>query len=502
MRLPCIRASRTVLAVALVCRPSAAEQAIGVSDARTALPGVVRVPMLDFGAPRMSAALDTGYAVTESQHGEGAHHRASGTFGFGLAPMRMLELGLLASIRHDRHPADAIGPDQGTTGQFSAAGRTGTRVGPALQLGAEAAVMFPGSEKLGDSVSHPAFDLRALLGSVPQHGVRSAAFLGFRFDRTAGVGANAPRYREGDRLALGLSQFNSVLVGTGIIVPLGSRELLAEVSADLLVGTSAPRVTQSPLRADVGMRQPVSEHLWFELLSELSLSSRPVVAVGSPLVPVEPRLTITVGLRYRSGPRAPDRVRPTSIAQAPAGPIKSAEPQPIAPEPVMPATGQAQVTVCDTAGQPLSDAVVTLVTEQGELPLQFRSGSTFALDSVPVGHAKLVVRADLMRDWVGEVDIVSGKPLEQRVEMLPAENSGQIRGLVRGFDGRALAAHVQIEPGARNEHAGADGVFSVDVPPGRYRVKVYLDGYQSQERVVDVGKNGVMVLNVDLQRGR
>ncbi len=86
--------------------------------------------------------------------------------------------------------------------------------------------------------------------------------------------------------------------------------------------------------------------------------------------------------------------------------------------------------------------------------------------------------------------------------MLPAENSGQIRGLVRGFDGRALAAHVQIEPGARNEHAGADGVFSVDVPPGRYRVKVYLDGYQSQERVVDVGKNGVMVLNVDLQRGR
>jgi hypothetical protein len=150
----------------------------------------------------------------------------------------------------------------------------------------------------------------------------------------------------------------------------------------------------------------------------------------------------------------------------------------------------------------LSDAVVTLLTPQGPRTLEFQSGSTFLLDPAPVGHARLEVRADLMRDWVGDVDIATHEPLRLRVQMLAAASSGQIRGLVRGFDGRALRARVQIEPGGRTERAGADGVFSVDVAPGTYRVRIELDGYQSQERAVKVDKNGVMVLNVDLQRSR
>jgi hypothetical protein len=369
-----------------------------------------------------------------------------------------------------------------------------------LQVGAEATVGFPGAEKIGDSLSSPALDLRALIGWVPKNGPRLAGFWGFRFDGTSGVGSNAARYRPGDRLALGLSEFNAILAGTGVVIPVGRTELLGEVSADLLVGGGAPRLTQSPLRADVGVRRAVSNHLWAELLSEFSLSSRPDIGPSSPLIPVEPRFTITIGLRYRIGPPALQQSRPAQTAPPPASTNKPAVQAPTPGEAAEPATSKVQVAVFDAAGHPLSDAVVTLSTAQGEHSLDFQSGSTFSLESVPVGRARLEVRADLMRDWVKEVEITKDMPLNLRIEMLAAPNSGQIRGLVRGFDGRALPARVYIEPGDRHEGAGADGVFSVDVAPGKYRVRVYLDGYQSQERSVEVGKNGVMVLNVDLQR--
>jgi hypothetical protein len=457
--------------------------------------------MLDFTAPRFSVALDSGYGMTESQRSEGSHHRALGTLGVGAAPIPGLELGMLAGVRRDWHPNDAAGSDSGTMGQLSFTARAGTKISRSLRVGADAAVTFPGAESIGDSLSSPAFDLRALSGWVPDRGPRLAGFLGFRFDRSSGAGDNAAHYRFGDRLALGLSDFNAVLAGVGVLIPFGRTELLGEASGDLLVGNGAPHTPQSPLRADVGVRRALSDNLWAELLSEFSLSSRPALSPNSSLVPVEPRLTITIGIRYRASRHAPERFQspaPTADSRVTAAPI---EPTAIG-EPAAPVTSKALVTVFDSNGYPLSDAVVTLLTPQGPRTLEFQSGSTFLLDPAPVGHARLEVRADLMRDWVGDVDIATHEPLRLRVQMLAAASSGQIRGLVRGFDGRALRARVQIEPGGRTERAGADGVFSVDVAPGTYRVRIELDGYQSQERAVKVDKNGVMVLNVDLQRSR
>jgi hypothetical protein len=159
------------------------------------------------------------------------------------------------------------------------------------------------------------------------------------------------------------------------------------------------------------------------------------------------------------------------------------------------------VTVFDHEGHPLSDATVELTTSLGSQPLSFQAGSTFELEQAPLGAATISAKADLMREYSKPIEVKSEGQTELRIDMVGADVSGQIRGQVRAFNGHPLAAHVSIEPGTRESQAGPDGTFGVDVPPGKYKVKIWLDGYKPQERSVQVGKRGVMVLNVDLQEG-
>jgi hypothetical protein len=500
MRRTCM-ATAALWAIALSAAVTSAQQSHSVGDASSALPGVKRVPVIGGTAPRVSGAFDAGYGLTESQKSEGAHHRILGTVGLGLVPLRGLELGVLGGIRYDRHPNDGTAIDTGTVGQFSFVTRYSARMGRAFAAGADLGANFPGSEKPIDSLSGPAIDARALFGWVPEDGIRFAGYAGYRFDRTAHLGRDAMYYRAGDRLALGLSDFNAVLVGAGVVVPAGRLEVLGEITGDLLIGTSAPALTQSPLRVDFGVRHPISKHWQAELLSEFALSSRPNITPNSPLIPVEPRFGISIGLRYRIWDSS-DR-QSAAIESEPRS-TASVAPAPTSPPPVAvaPATGRLVVTVVDHEGHPLSDAVVELVSDARTTTLDFQSGSTFAADAVTVGHGHLTVHADLMQDWVQDVEITAAHPLELRVEMVAAEVSGKIRGQIRAFDGKNLPAHVRITPGDQEVQAGSDGTFSVDVPPGKYRVNIRLNGYQPQQRSVEVGKNGIMVLNVDMQKGR
>jgi hypothetical protein len=48
---------------------------------------------------------------------------------------------------------------------------------------------------------------------------------------------------------------------------------------------------------------------------------------------------------------------------------------------------------------------------------------------------------------------------------------------------------------------GADGTFSVEVPPGSYDVVIEAVGHKTQRRTVNVAVDGVVVLNADLLRG-
>jgi len=470
-----------------------------VGDASDALPGVVRAPIVGVPTPRLALALDAGYAFTEALADEGAHHRLIGQLGVGLAPLDWLEVGVRALGRHDRHPDDGMGADSGTTTDLALLARGGGDVGSGFRLGGDLGARFPGSESVGDSLSSPAVDARALFTWAQASGVHLAGFAGYRFDQTEGVAGDSDRYRLGDRIALGASEFDAVLVGVGALVPVASAELLAEVSGDVLVGSGAPGFSQSPLRASLGARIGLTDSAAVELQSDISLSSRPDVGPDSPLIPIEPRFSVLAGFRYRfwNGP-APE---PAPVVAPPPKPKPVAAPPPPKPAPVVapPPMNALRVTVVDkTTGHPLSDAEAEIVVGGQTRPLQFVTESTFEIAEVPVGTVELVVRAERLKDWRRQVEVTEGEPLEVRVEMIPAANSGQIRGLIRGFDGKGLAAQVSIQPGAHEVQSDADGSFVVDVPPGNYTVEVSLAGYRTQKLTAKVGKDGVIVLNVDM----
>jgi hypothetical protein len=412
----------------------------------------------------------------------------------------------MTTLRYDRHPSDGMGVDSGAIGQAGLVSRYGLRLTRSLALGIDVGALFPGAEKPADALSSPAIDARALAGWLPDSGLRLAAYVGYRFDYTSGVGGNAPRYRPGDRLALGVSDFDAVLAGLGTVLRLGSLELLGELTADIMVGQRSPSIVESPWRADLGVRQWVSRRLQLELLSEVALNARPSIASDAPLVPVEPRISIALGMRYQftHAAHAPPPASPPPAVEPALAPTPSSadDRSQESPPAALPATGHLVVSVFDHEGHPLSDAAVELVTAAGARPLQFRTGSTFEIEDAPVGAAKVWVKADLMRESVAEVEITKNGRSELRIDMSSADVSGQIRGQVRAFDGRRLAAHVLIEPGTHESQAGPDGTFSMDVPPGKYKVKVWMDGFQPQERSVQVSKRGVTVLNLDLQKGK
>jgi len=470
-----------------------------VGDASDSLPGVVRAPIVGVPTPRLALALDAGYAFTEAQVDEGAHHRLIGQLGVGLAPLEWLELGVRALGRHDRHPDDGMGADSGTTTDLALLARGGGDVGSGFRLGGDLAARFPGSESIGDSLSSPALDARALFAWAHTSGVHFAGFAGYRLDQTDGVAKDSDRYRLGDRIALGASEFDAVLVGVGAVVPVASAELLAELSGDVLVGSGAPKFSQSPLRASIGARLGLSDAAALELQSDISLSSRPDIGPDSPLIPIEPRFSVLAGFRYRfwNGP-AP---QPEPVVAPPPKPkpvVVAPPPKPVAPPPPPP-MNTLRVTVVDkTTGHPLSDAEAEIIVGGQTRPLQFVTESTFEIGEVPVGTVELVVRAERLKDWRKQIQVTEGQPLDVRVEMIPAQNSGQIRGLIRGFDGKGLMAQVRIQPGEHAVQSDADGSFIVDVPPGNYTVEVSLTGYRTQKLTARVGKDGVIVLNVDM----
>ena len=477
---------------------------IAIGDTSNALPGIVRVPFVATAAPRLAMAFDAGYGYTESQDSEGVHHRIIGQLGVGSAPLDWLELGIGALGRHDRHPDDGMGKDTGTTADLSLVARVGQRLGSGLRAGVDLGATFPGSEHVTDALRNPALDARILFGWVEPGSVRVAGFAGYRLDRREGIAQDRDSYRPGDRLALGISGFDAVLAGLGLSVPLGSAELLAEMSGDVLVGSDAPGFMKSPLRADVGARFFMTPHSALQALLTTSLSERPKVGPGEPLVAIEPRFTFLLGFRHRFylGTEA------TSVAPVPSPkqskpvlPQRERQPEtkPVAlPHP----TTSVEVRVVDkNTGHPLSDAVVELIVDGETIPLGFVTESTFRLEKAPVGTAELVVRAERMHDYHRTLQTIDGRPVQMTVEMTSSANSGQIRGLIRGFDGNGLVAQIRIQPGNREFLSDSDGAFRVDVAPGTYRVEVTREGHRSQRLEAVVDKDGVVVLNVDLIKG-
>jgi hypothetical protein len=457
-------------------------------------PGYFRVPVVAAADPGVTFSGGLGYGFTESQTAApGAHHRLQGRLGASLSPLPWLDLSMGTNLRHDRHGDDGLGSDQGTVLDSDLHAQAGTRLSSELHLGAALGATFMRGDTFGRSLENPALDVLLLGAYLPRDAPFSVGLLaGYRYDRTAGVARDPARYRSGDRLSLEVSQFDAVRLGAGGAYRLGATELLAELSADVLVGRGAPEFLDSPLRVTAGARQRLGEQFSLRVMADTSLSARPPVGATDPLLPVEPRFQLLVGVAYHwldsAAPSAPAAPEPAPLARAP---------EPAAP----PALASLEVHVTTLDGYALSDATVEIVDGEHATEVPHGQLESYRLEQIAPATATLRVSAARLQTYSRAIELKPGKPLVVEVKLAPAPPTGQVRGLVRSFSGVGLRARIRIEPLGKEIQTDAGGNFQLDVPPGTYEVVVEASGHAPQRRHVQVPEDGVVILNADLLRG-
>jgi hypothetical protein len=444
--------------------------------ASDALPGIYRVGVARTAPAAIAGSL--GYGFTEPQNAEdGAHHRLSLRAAAAVPVLGWLSLGALVDSRYDQHPNDS-----GAVVDTALQARAATTLGN-WQLGGGVVARLPGAESLETMARSVSVEGQALLATTVGR-VRLASLAGYRLNRGGAAGSDAAHLSSGDRLALGLSEFDALLLGLGAGVFLGKSELLAEVSADVLVGHDAPAFSQSPLRVALGARQPVARGLSLELLAVGSLSRQPDLSADAPLVPNEPRLGIFASIRYQF------------LAREPAP--KQASPPPAPKAQVL--TSELMVTVKDDQGTPVASprAFVTAAGQRRELSCD-AAGICKLADS-QAGDVVVRIEAPNFEPSERPLKVQAGVPAKLELRLVAIPPPSQLRGVVRGLDGKAVVARVRVEPLGAQASVDDKGAFQLDLPPGGYDVVIESSGCVTQRRHVQVEPKGVVILNVELVR--
>src|SRR5262249_47860759 len=152
-----------------------------------------------------------------------------------------------------------------------------------------------------------------------------------------------------------------------------------------LVGSGAPKLSNSPLRATAGVRQRLSDVVALELRGDVSLSGRPSLGASDPLVPIEPRVTVLAGLRLAfpfERPRAATITQTTPIAT------------PSNPE--SPAAAKASAVAIHVVGEDgnaIPDAKVEIRVGDWSHPAVIAADGNYHADEVPAGDAVIAVTA-------------------------------------------------------------------------------------------------------------
>jgi len=472
-----------------------------VADGIDGLPGLYRLPLLAQPGRRVGAGVWLNYGYTEPQtDADGPHHRIAATGSIGGAWWRYLELALRYDLRHDVHPGEEDGADSGTVIDFTPLVRAGIPLGP-FSLGAEGRFLFSGAGQ--QSVPGPTPEGRLII-NYAKAGFWVSGFAGYRAPFFGHDDIEADRLRSGDRVALGVSEFSTLTTGLGVMRDFSQLSVLGEFSWDMALGQGAPPVGQSPLRIGIGARRTLLRGLNLQAMVEVSPGGRAPSATSDPLVPIEPRVAATLGLSVR----LPNLVEKPKTKVVEAKPAPRVEPPPAAePPPPPPPKARVLVEIVDENGHPISDARVTVgrpdatgaLTTVYDVPL-VEVNRYAAIDLEP-GVVELTIEADLLQSYTQEVTLVGDEEKVVSVTLRKAvAKDGQLRGLVRSFSGQGVAAKVQVEPGQLEVFCDEQGAFELDLPPGTYNVIIEAEGYLAQKRPVRIRKDGVTVLNADLQR--
>ena len=480
--------------------------------ARLGLHGGDRVGMLvDEPGPAISVNTFGGYGVVESiSPVDGAHHGLYGsiTGSFYWASWFSAALGFDGLMQfHPKDDFQNLEKDRSLIGLPYLYLRSGYPITPKLLLGGDLRVLIPGNEAPSLVWSGITVDVAPLLTiSIADHHTLSFK-TGFRLDRTENAAPDLAHVRPGDRMSVPYSSYHAVLAGALWIYEINALCVWAELSADFLIGSSESFAT-SPMRVSTGVRYHITPSIELNLLTTVSLSKRPELTPDTPLIPIEPRISLFAGITlnfgrpYRTAVSGDKTDGNDRIDNAPTGQQTSDASKHIAADntAAAPTGGTVSSRVLDVEGLPVAGAKVTIIAGKVEKTTTTDRNGKFELAGIPAGDATLRIEMPFFEPRTKQIKVTDGSTWTEGLPpLMESEVGSQIRGLVRNLNGDPVAATITVSPSNNRISANADGEFQLDVEPGQYRVTIEARGYKSQNRNVTVGTNSVEILNVDLR---
>lgn len=471
-----------------------AQSAQGPGENRNALPGLLRIGVPTEPSPFVAVAGTFGYGIYNAgSELSGPSHQIRGNLSAAITPLPLLSfrasLDGLVNLHHDG--------DSSMYGEPQLAARVRGALTEDFHLGGEIEARFVGeaAPDIHFAATTPTFRALGAYRLLPTTWL--AANLGFRLDNTALAAPDPQTMTPADRVTLGASDFNALELGLGASHRIHRTELLAEITADVLLGNGAPSFGQSPISFSLGARHELNRLLLINAALDLSPSARPDPFPDTELIVVRPRAGLMAGLVVRLG--LPEEQLPReqiSEKEAEKDPEEVVTP----PAPVI-ASGGLKGQIVDEGGHPIPDVKVIL-TQDGAEPLEIFSDANgnFTLSGVPLGDAKLSAQTAGFDPKAQQLKIVEGEEQELEIVLYPSLPAGQVRGKVLSLSGAPVQAKVTFSPGDKIAEVDTDGSFTIDLPPGNYTVRFEHPDFPAQKRSIKIVDKGVVVLNIALEK--
>ena len=145
-----------------------------------------------------------------------------------------------------------------------------------------------------------------------------------------------------------------------------------------------------------------------------------------------------------------------------------------------------------------------LVPKTGSLSIITEpSGANVYLDNIIKGQTPLELFDLPVRDYIIRLELKDYQIIERRVSVQYGENTTQkydlepLPGKLSLFTTPAIA---KININGRNYTSGSNGIASIELPVGRYTLKVTKDGYEPIRREVFIKPNDLGTLDINLKR--
>ncbi len=493
---PCVLALLCVLGVT---HPNRAHAQVGPR----ALPTLLTTPrLLRPKSVALTVLGSAGYGAREKFAGADVRHTALGALALALNGPSGIggELHLNGRLEVPTSGAEA---KPASVGELRGFLRFGKPVAPKLDLGFEVGLWIPGAKAPSLSLDATTVDGVMIFDTRVTEHLAWIVAGGFRLDHSKQA-LPAERLSRDDWVALGLSSWNAALARIGGELTLGRTRSFVEWTWDVFVGSTAPKAIESPMYAALGTRIDLDRKkaLVLNLSARTLLSQRARIDLAGPVLPYPPRTELWTALSYTFGGGEP-ATKPTPNLP-PKEPVAPAPPKPREAVVAVPDATEAPATLTVRVVDKASGPVVGANVQVGSLaPVVTDANGAAHLHDVPLGEQPVTVIADGFDAQSATLQVAPGVNPGLELALEAHHPSGQLRFLVRDHGtGEPLKANIivtAVAGGMPIEHtAGADGRFELELPPGRYEIKIKLYGWRKQVKTVEIEDESVTMIDAAL----